>query len=1331
MNNATGISVNNAGEILIRGTVYQGNISPTTGLGGAVGTEARVNPVEQLFVNADPASFNFAAGAPNFYPEPGSPVINTSVPFQDDRTLLVSVKDSVGLPQSPILVPGEDLLGQTRGQQFFADRGATERLDDLGPNAFLRVPLDNDAEGLDVEAKATIVELASGRLFRFDIGLEDVGGSGPDLSTIGSDQITILENGRPLIAGEDYVIGYSSSSGLLRLTPTSGEWRPDAVYVITLNNRDSIRLFAQRGQDIADGDQLVLTDIQGNRSVFEYETGNAIQVPTTYSLRISGANNAFADSDRFRIIAPDGTRRTFEINTTGTVTGSNVPINLGSAGTVAEVRQAFLDALAPLATTLDLQLIAVGDDVIQLGTLAGHVVVPVGAPAVAGLEIFGIDAGIAEGQQFSYQNAAGAPVVFQFTSMPTGPQDIPFSRTDTADEIAAAIATALANQNLGLTMARAAGDGVVALGGAVGDIFDPDTSALTQLGSVGVTGSLTLEVPLTTTRADLLNDTFTVTVGGTTQTFQFTDSPTLPVVGNRVLLSVDNPTDMAAAIESALAIAFPASLSPSSQGNVVTLGEQPAIIPDGTAQVLTGFDISGTDLVSGGVSGGVIGINFLPTAGFTAGISAESLAFAIGQSPLDVDITRPGGGSLLLSGLASAQGVTAAGVSAVGDNVEAIKDLAANTLLPNQITGETRFIIVMPDVVLDFGDAPDTYLTSTAVSGARHAIIPGSTPRLGRYVDAEPDAHLPPGSDDTPINLVATGSPIFSIIESSNDVQDLAEISVISSAAGGENITLMLDSDVVVFQLVSENTSASPGSVVVPVLTTDTPAEIAASLVAAITDSVEATRDSLLVSIDPADDTKFTILAIDDEDGLPVGYFDAGMNGSFDAGVDTAGLLLADPSTGQTSNKAEVIGFLNKSTDDNLTTIPITVVGTGLLDAWIDFNGNGVFTDPLEHVFDGVLVSEGVNLLQVVTPSTAVVGLTQSRFRISTFGSESFDGIAIDGEVEDYVLQIFDIDVPDIFDDPYMVDEDTSLVVDTAADSLFFNDDKLPPAVDFVDLQYSIVGQTIPDPDDPTGVVYPTAHGFVRIDDAAQGFFTYVPEPDYYGPDEFIYFVTTQRNVIGGDPDLATVNITVKPVNDDPGVPSGAIFLATEDMLGGLIISKAELLALALADATPMGQGFPQDETNQDLNVSSISTAFGKIDAMNENASIMTSRRGTITATFVDGPNGTRVINELTYVPEENYNSQNFDGTVPAAGTFFDDGFDFTIVDDGISLDAIDPTGNPPQLDPPATATANAVIRVTPQNDAPELFTDTLSISDPDFVAFYGARRRRQPKTRR
>ena len=78
----------------------------------------------------------------------------------------------------------------------------------------------------------------------------------------------------------------------------------------------------------------------------------------------------------------------------------------------------------------------------------------------------------------------------------------------------------------------------------------------------------------------------------------------------------------------------------------------------------------------------------------------------------------------------------------------------------------------------------------------------------------------------------------------------------------------------------------------------------------------------------------------------------------------------------------------------------------GKLDAWFDFNGNGSWADDGEQIFSSVDVGLGDNLLVFAIPADAIIGETFARFRISSSGGLNFDGPAIDGEVEDYMVTI-------------------------------------------------------------------------------------------------------------------------------------------------------------------------------------------------------------------------------------------------------------------------------------------------------------------------------------
>jgi hypothetical protein len=78
----------------------------------------------------------------------------------------------------------------------------------------------------------------------------------------------------------------------------------------------------------------------------------------------------------------------------------------------------------------------------------------------------------------------------------------------------------------------------------------------------------------------------------------------------------------------------------------------------------------------------------------------------------------------------------------------------------------------------------------------------------------------------------------------------------------------------------------------------------------------------------------------------------------------------------------------------------------GRLDAWIDFNADGRWTVPPEQVLVRQDLLPGSNEIDIAIAADAVAGLTFARFRLSRAGGLSFDGPALDGEVEDYAVEI-------------------------------------------------------------------------------------------------------------------------------------------------------------------------------------------------------------------------------------------------------------------------------------------------------------------------------------
>ncbi len=102
--------------------------------------------------------------------------------------------------------------------------------------------------------------------------------------------------------------------------------------------------------------------------------------------------------------------------------------------------------------------------------------------------------------------------------------------------------------------------------------------------------------------------------------------------------------------------------------------------------------------------------------------------------------------------------------------------------------------------------------------------------------------------------------------------------------------------------------------------------------------------------------------------------------------------------------------------------VAVSVVGSGYLDAWFDFNHDGNWgqmvdgswvDDSGERVFSGLV--SGPSLLYVTVPQTAVPGNTIARFRIqeATAGAMTPLGLAYSGEVEDHLFTVEQIDYGD------------------------------------------------------------------------------------------------------------------------------------------------------------------------------------------------------------------------------------------------------------------------------------------------------------------------------
>ena len=1110
----------NSASTVSNGNAFHDNNTPSN---RPLGSQSFVIPAsEEIFQDAARRIFIPAAEAR---------IIDSSFANLNDRSAFFNtVKAPVGISASPIIAPVFDAYGIPRvddpavttpggvGGNVFIDRGGIDRADFVQPSAVLVAPVDfiagqgAQAAGGDSDPDASFVQLppTSPAVPFFEIQLLDPSGTGPDVSTITEETVILTENGVTLTPGVDYTFGYSDNSRLIRLTPLAGLWRPDAVYEVTLNNKDRVILTLPRGDQIEDGDQYIFTDSDDRQSVFEFDSGYVMQIPQTLGIQVLGPNTFFQDGDAFRITSPGGTSQTFEINLSGAVASGNIEIDLADAGTVQEIRDVILGVLEDHAADLDLRPRALGSNAVQIGSLAGHSI----ENSVDGLDYFGTDAGVEAGQQFRYQTDS-QNVLFEFdvdgSGVSNGAVPVAIERTDAVDEIAEAIAAAVEAEQLGLTNPRAIGDGRVLLGGTADDVLTVNASVLTLVGQPGVTGPLTLTVPNNATAAGLNGRTFAVDNGDVRVDFVFTTDPNLQTPNRRVVLAGGaSPTQIAARIAEEIRAGFTGELPATSAGRVVTLAEQPAVIPEGNEQILAAIDTGSSPLIVGGVSGGAIPVPFIPSGQFAPSAAAAALTAAIASSPLDVTTVTPGGGTLLFGDTELIELRTAGGVvSMIGQPLPAVSDLAGNAVESNRDNDETRFTIIMPEIEFDFGDAPDSYGTLRASNGARHTISSERTPRLGTYVDTEADGSPFPDSDDARLPIVSAESGgVFTFDTSVDGVLRIAADG--GDPVGGETVTLEIGSQSTTFELVDASSNPSPGNVPVVLNDDDTPEILLQRLADEIRPRLDGTGGGVLISLEPDDPTAIVLEAIDDEDGISIGTFT----------VDgTPYRVFTEPGTDPDNVPPEaILGFLNPL-DPSGTTVPITATGSGLVNAWIDFNQDGVF-DEDEQILQNEVVVDGVNRIQVFAPENALDGDTWARFRISDSGNLSPTGVAVGGEVEDYLVSVLRVPAPTAVDDAYTTEEDTPLVVDAAPDRLVDNDldlgdQILPPRVFVIDTP---------------------SNGTLTITDPFEGTFEYIPDPNFNGVDTFTYVLSSQTSVGDGSDvgSVATVTIDVAAVNDPP-----------------------------------------------------------------------------------------------------------------------------------------------------------------------------------------------------
>lgn len=362
--------------------------------------------------------------------------------------------------------------------------------------------------------------------------------------------------------------------------------------------------------------------------------------------------------------------------------------------------------------------------------------------------------------------------------------------------------------------------------------------------------------------------------------------------------------------------------------------------------------------------------------------------------------------------------------------------------------GEVEDHAVDVGAALDFGDAPDpTYPTLVASSGACHVVVSGVF--LGNLVDVEtngqPDATAtgddvnPPAGMDDEDGIVFLG-PLYA--------GGTAKFQAVCSVSGFLSVWIDLNADgdwmdggETIFSV--QAVGAGPNTLSFPV-----------SGSAAITNTCMRFRFTtqqtplLPTGLAPDGEVEDYLVAIEREEvsldfgdawdaptamGYPTLLAHNGARHAIVPGVYLGSRIDAE-SNGQPTLNADGDDLnppLALDDEDGVFLPPTLVAGStvrvsliasvaGYLNAWIDFNGNGAWSDPGEQVFANQPLAAGFNSLTFVVPPYPATrgGGPHSRWRFTTYApaTPSFVGLESNGEVEDYEvrLEVFDFgDAPD------------------------------------------------------------------------------------------------------------------------------------------------------------------------------------------------------------------------------------------------------------------------------------------------------------------------------
>ncbi len=558
--------------------------------------------------------------------------------------------------------------------------------------------------------------------------------------------------------------------------------QPGNIRIVVNSSNSSLEVAKSIESAIKSSGLKVSPSVLGNDIVHVgLPTAGRIELINT-TLAVVGIARSVQDGDTLIISRNNGgTSTTFEFDSNSSVGSGRIRVPFTNAETQSEIGATLATAIRDAGIGLNPKHFGNGSVVVgglvsdAISTSGAPTVAVIGSPGVQDntvLQILGTlnllvssrggsDPALLDNSIFTITNR-GTTVRFEFdgnfsgASSP-GNEVIRFTTASTQSDLVAAIVQAInAVTRLGI-VARPAGVGRIDLG-------------LLPSSAVDV-----LSTPLSLERGlPKDGDFFTIVDGTRSVTFEFANSNVNNTVNpGNIPIPLSDVDSVNTVYERMKSVLLASALGLDSELVMSGAMVQGLKLKD-TSKFVYNIDNAGSLLITG-VPGGTIAIPYTPDASFTAAQMREAIIRAINKAASDgltsLSAKFRGGSTLFV------ENATTIGAGVSSFFLRGVQDVAGNFLKSNRINNETQFKILMPGVVLDYGDAPDPtsttsgrYATLKENDGARHVVRAGEL-RLGSSVTSETDGKPQPlgdGDNDDGVSFRfqrndygSTGSPIF------------------------------------------------------------------------------------------------------------------------------------------------------------------------------------------------------------------------------------------------------------------------------------------------------------------------------------------------------------------------------------------------------------------------------------------------------------------------------------------------------------------------------------------------------------------------------------------